>query len=323
MISAVGPICLFLWEKCQISMKCKVFSEWISPEAVTNGQVTEKASNSRMSILELSGEHVFLLGGVSEKSCETSLLLMEGEISFSIRGERVAVLAPAYIDFILVSNRWSDIKTNAAFKGRLILSDKIFFKKTIDNIRFNFSEVIYWYAQKPFVSFGDEESKRMILLTDLLIDIINKPDHHFCEEIQKDFLQTLLLDLWNIVFKLYKTGSGSERYVWADMLGRFLHLVRTHCREHHEVKWYAEQLCVSPDVLSTRLRKFYGKNASQLIEEELLLDAKGCLLDPEKSVQDVAELLNFSDQSAFCKFFRRCCGVSPGAYRKNECIEKE
>ncbi len=248
---------------------------------------------------------------------------MEGEISFSIRGERVAVLAPAYIDFILVSNRWSDIKTNAAFKGRLILSDKIFFKKTIDNIRFNFSEVIYWCAQKPFVSFGDEESKRMILLTDLLIDIINKPDHHFCEEIQKDFLQTLLLDLWNIVFKLYKTGSGSERYVWADMLGRFLHLVRTHCREHHEVKWYAEQLCVSPDVLSTRLRKFYGKNASQLIEEELLLDAKGCLLDPEKSVQDVAELLNFSDQSAFCKFFRRCCEVSPGAYRKNECIEKE
>lgn len=248
---------------------------------------------------------------------------MEGEISFSIRGERVAVLAPAYIDFILVSNRWSDIKTNAAFKGRLILSDKIFFKKTIDNIRFNFSEVIYWCAQKPFVSFGDEESKRMILLTDLLIDIINKPDHHFCEEIQKDFLQTLLLDLWNIVFKLYKTGSGSERYVWADMLGRFLHLVRTHCREHHEVKWYAEQLCVSPDVLSTRLRKFYGKNASQLIEEELLLDAKGCLLDPEKSVQDVAELLNFSDQSAFCKFFRRCRGVSPGAYRKNECIEEE
>lgn len=322
MISAVGPICLFLWAKCQISMKCKVFSEWISPEAVTNGQVTEKASNSRMSILELSGEHVFLLGGVSEKSCETSLLLMEGEISFSIRGERVAVLAPAYIDFILVSNRWSDIKTNAAFKGRLILSDKIFFKKTIDNIRFNFSEVIYWCAQKPFVSFGDEESKRMILLTDLLIDIINKPDHHFCEEIQKDFLQTLLLDLWNIVFKLYKTGSGSERYVWADMLGRFLHLVRTHCREHHEVKWYAEQLCVSPDVLSTRLRKFYGKNASQLIEEELLLDAKGCLLDPEKSVQDVAELLNFSDQSAFCKFFRRCCGVSPGAYRKMNASRK-
>ena len=121
----------------------------------------------------------------------------------------------------------------------------------------------------------------MILLTDLLIDIINKPDHHFCEEIQKDFLQTLLLDLWNIVFKLYKTGSGSERYVWADMLGRFLHLVRTHCREHHEVKWYAEQLCVSPDVLSTRLRKFYGKkflpvrtekmNASRKSDVSLLL----------------------------------------------------
>lgn len=82
MISAVGPICLFLWAKCQISMKCKVFSEWISPEAVTNGQVTEKASNSRMSILELSGEHVFLLGGVSEESCETSLLLMEGRLAF-------------------------------------------------------------------------------------------------------------------------------------------------------------------------------------------------------------------------------------------------
>ena len=38
----------------------------------------------------------------------------------------------------------------------------------------------------------------------------------------------------------------------------------------------------------------------------------------ELSVQQVAEMLGFSDQSAFGKFFKRECGVSPAQYRKRQ-----
>ena len=92
--------------------------------------------------------------------------------------------------------------------------------------------------------------------------------------------------------------------------------MHTNCRYHHTVKWYADQLYVSPDALSAKLKKLYGKTATQLISESLIEEAKVCLLNPANSVQDVAEKLCFSDQASFSKFFKRYCGVSPGQLKK-------
>ena len=48
----------------------------------------------------------------------------------------------------------------------------------------------------------------------------------------------------------------------------------------------------------------------------LVREAKICLRNPSLSVQQVAEMLGFSDQSAFGKFFKRECGMSPVQYKK-------
>ena len=118
----------------------------------------------------------------------------------------------------------------------------------------------------------------------------------------------------NVIFTDDKINT--TEYIEDDLLGDFFYLVHTHCRKHHQVKWYAEQLCISSDALSSRLRKIYGKNASQLIDETLLTDAKLCLLEPRATIQSVSELLCFADQASFCKFFKRCSGISPSEFRK-------
>ena len=125
----------------------------------------------------------------------------------------------------------------------------------------------------------------------------------------RELLQTMACawqyELWNIFFRRLQT-SRTE----------FFYLAHTHCREQHEVGWYARQVGLSPDALSAALKRFCGKTAGAILTELLTEEAKVCLRNPSLSVQEVAEMLHFADQSAFGKFFKRQCGVSPMQYKK-------
>lgn len=142
-------------------------------------------------------------------------------------------------------------------------------------------------------------------------------DHLFGCELVQGVIGIFLYELWNIVFAHAEGDSYLEDMRrQGDIVSRFIHLVHGHCRDKHEVSWYADQLCVSVNTLSSTLKRTYGKTAGAIIIDELLSEAKVCLRNPSYSVQDVAELLSFSDQSAFGKFFKRYSGMSPGMFRK-------
>lgn len=296
-------------------MEINALSLWINPKAITNRQITEKASNEYMNIIELSGKNVFC-SDMPEGFHSLLLILTEGEINFVMKEEKIAVMAPACIDFVFI-DKLTEIRTSDDFKGTLIITDQILFKKTTENIRFNLSKVIYYYSQKPFVLFTQQEISRIIHLTYFLENIVNQKEHRFKYDITRNILQTILYEIWNEVLRLFNDKIQNIELYEDDILGDFFFLVHTYCRQHHQVKWYAEQLCISSDALSSRLRKIYGKNANQLIDEILLTDAKLCLLEPRATIQDVAEKLYFADQASFCKFFKRCCGISPSEFRKN------
>lgn len=75
---------------------------------------------------------------------------------------------------------------------------------------------------------------------------------------------------------------------------------------------------MSPDTLSAALKRLFGKTAGIILNELLVNEAKVCLNNQAFSVQEVAEMLGFADQSAFGKIFKRQCGMSPSEFRKQE-----
>ena len=131
----------------------------------------------------------------------------------------------------------------------------------------------------------------------------------------RELLQTMTCawqyELWNIFFRRLQTSRTELNPHWGDAATQ-----HTHCREQHEVGWYARQVGLSPDALSAALKRFRGKTAGAILTELLTEEAKVCLRNPSLSVQEVAEMLHFADQSAFGKFFKRQCGVSPMQYKK-------
>lgn len=99
---------------------------------------------------------------------------------------------------------------------------------------------------------------------------------------------------------------------------KFLSLVRSHYKTEHQMAFYADRLCVSIKYLMSIIKNMSGRNATQFINNAIIMDAKIQLNTTSKSIQEIAIDLNFVNPSFFGKFFKRITGVSPGEYRKGK-----
>ena len=85
---------------------------------------------------------------------------------------------------------------------------------------------------------------------------------------------------------------------------------------HRSLSFYANKLNTTSKYLSEVVKKQTGKTAGEWIEHTVILEAKVLLQNRELGIAQVSDLLNFSDQSVFGKFFKTHTGISPLEYRK-------
>jgi AraC-like DNA-binding protein len=95
----------------------------------------------------------------------------------------------------------------------------------------------------------------------------------------------------------------------------FVKILQQQFRTMRNVQQYARQLFVSPKYLTETVKEITGKNAGEIIDDFVVLEAKILLDDTSLSVANIADILHFSDQAFFSKFFKRHTGLSPKKYR--------
>lgn len=100
--------------------------------------------------------------------------------------------------------------------------------------------------------------------------------------------------------------------------GRFMHLLSQHYREHYPISQYARMMHLSPKYLSTLVKQTSGKLATQWIDEYVILEAKNMIKYSGMSIQEIAYVLHFPNQSFFGKYFKKHTGLSPKAYREQK-----
>lgn len=100
-----------------------------------------------------------------------------------------------------------------------------------------------------------------------------------------------------------------------SITGRFLSLLAEKAGEHHDVKYYAGELCITPDYLNKVTRRYYGMSAKGIIDSFLIVEIKSYLLLKNYTVKEIAARLGFEDTSYMCRFFRKKTGKSPTEYR--------
>jgi AraC family transcriptional activator of pobA len=83
------------------------------------------------------------------------------------------------------------------------------------------------------------------------------------------------------------------------------------------VSQYANLLNLSSYQLNAITKASVGKTVSDLINEQIILEAKRHLLATSNQIKDIADHLGYEDVSYFIRFFKKHSGHSPEAFRKN------
>ncbi len=97
----------------------------------------------------------------------------------------------------------------------------------------------------------------------------------------------------------------------------YIRLVRDHFKQERRVSWYAHQLCITPKYLSETIKTISKRTPNEWIDYYVVLELRLLLKNSDKSIKEIAEYLNFPNQSFLGKFFKDHVGVSPSTFRKS------
>lgn len=137
----------------------------------------------------------------------------------------------------------------------------------------------------------------------------------FQAEQKQSFYYQLLLCIANLNRKHHSTPA--TRYNRNLEIVRELarHVIENYKTERN-IAFYADKMHLSPQHLSTTIKKTTGKTLTDIISTFVINDAKGKLRSSELTIQEIAFSLNFPDISFFGKYFKRYTGMSPKQFRQ-------
>ena len=140
-------------------------------------------------------------------------------------------------------------------------------------------------------------------------------DHAFKHDAVSGACQLLFLDFFSFHKRLYP--GDDVPFQSADLMMRFLQLLmRGDYRQHREVSYYADILCVTPKYLSEVSKRVCGFGANYWINRFTIIELQRLLRRRDISITQIAEDFNFSSLPYFNRYVQNYLGVSPTAYRE-------
>ncbi|RKD87695.1 helix-turn-helix domain-containing protein [Mangrovibacterium diazotrophicum] len=97
---------------------------------------------------------------------------------------------------------------------------------------------------------------------------------------------------------------------------QFKNLLKKHIHNKQTVQAYAEMMKMPRNRMNELSVKVFGKQAHQLIREELIQAIKTDLLNTNLSVAEISYKYEFSAPSNFTRYFKSHEGMTPAAYRE-------
>lgn len=132
-----------------------------------------------------------------------------------------------------------------------------------------------------------------------------------------DLVKTLLISLFIEIARVNNSAAALEGNAYNHtLLKNFQKLISENYTKLKLPKQYAALLYITPNHLNALCNDFLGISAGKLIRDRVILEAKRLLINRELMVAEIAEQLNFSDQSYFIKFFKKYEGITPEKFRK-------
>lgn len=239
------------------------------------------------------------------------LFCMEGEIHIRISLKEY-VLRPNMFCVIITGMIFEVLSISYDFRGFMIATRTNFMPVTEKT-----TQVMSFYKSlrnRHCYTFAEKEVAEFVRVYRSAKATLQDADHPFRIPMLQSYVQILYYRMLPIVTKEEESQSKYSHTRQEEIFQRFIGEVEKHYRKERSVKFYADLLCISPKYLSTVIYKISQQLAGEWIDAYVILEAKTLLKSGKLTIQQISEQLNFSNQSFFGKFFKRCAGMSPKDY---------
>lgn len=178
-------------------------------------------------------------------------------------------------------------------------------------------------------TFFSYESNEALHLSEreraMVIECLDKIRHELEHAIDRHSKRLIAINielLLDYCLRFYERQFITRSEVNRDVLTRFERLLDDYFagdRAQREglpsVKYCAGELCLSPNYFGDMVKKETGKTAQEYIQLKLIDAAKERVLDPDKTISQVAYEMGFQYPQHFTRLFKKVVGCTPNEYR--------
>ena len=154
---------------------------------------------------------------------------------------------------------------------------------------------------------------QLVKIYQMLRDVVNDEALTLKDNVISYFLQAMVT-YWMNDYELSNQNMETQFTRNEQILQEFINNVRKHYKEHREVNFYADLMCITPKYLGVVVTHTSGKRPVEWIRDFVILDAKAMILSRSYTMQQISEILHFANPSFFGKYFKEAVGCSPGTY---------
>ncbi|MFT5336611.1 MAG: AraC family transcriptional activator of pobA [Sphingobacteriales bacterium] len=130
---------------------------------------------------------------------------------------------------------------------------------------------------------------------------------------KKDINNAELLNLVALLLIRLVQRLPEENETQGDPLFSYqlLQFVNAHFKQKQNTAFYANAFNLSISSFTKRVKNAFGKSVLDIQNEKLLSKSKQMLIQGIWTVQEIGDALHFSDESHFCRFFKKEVGLTP------------
>ena len=131
-------------------------------------------------------------------------------------------------------------------------------------------------------------------------------------------LNSLIATLMSHYDSVYHVHGRKPSTREQTIYDRFIYLVSRYAKQEHQLRFYADKMCLTERYLGAVIREVSGSTAKQWIDKSLIACLQAELRHSDKPLAQLSDEMCFPNTSFLCKYFKRLTGVSPLSYRKGE-----
>ena len=200
-------------------------------------------------------------------------------------------------------------------RGIGIIIDYNFFKETIKSVH-ELSSLFLFARNHPVFRLPEVRANFIRDTFFQMKDKISEPDNHFRRQMVQSLFLTMVYEMCNVIYTAQVKNDGCNSRS-EEIFTKFLLRVEANFRTERRVGWYSEQLCISPKYLSETIKMVSKRTPSEWIDSYVTMELRMLFRNTQKSIKEIAQELNFSNQSFLGKYFKEHVGMSPSEYRRS------